>query len=142
MVNELQGGHRGPRLKLVGVHEGEYTLTAHARGYTGVTIKKSSVKGGEMKEVGSIGLDPCGVLKLEVVDTSGEPIDPVRIICNGKEVHEFNRENTGPGQWQCPELPIGNVSLLVSAEGYVAKETTLDLKPGQPAKLRIMLSSE
>ena len=139
VVCQIQGGQTGHRFEIRGVPAGDYMLLVRAYGYLESTTGPYRLGEGETLDVGEVLLDPGGILVLEVVNNAGEAVTGYELLCNGKEVYTWHRNELSPGRFRYPWLPPGPATLVISAEGYLPSESSLVLTPGEPVEAKIVL---
>lgn len=134
----------GHSFTLFGIPAGEHILTATAPGYHGFQSDPFTFTDGEIKEFGAIHMEPCGVVELEVVDTSGNPLQHYWASCNGKRMggHTGNEWITSPGKKCFWLLPLGPATIKVDANNHKSQEVSVVLEPARPAKVRMELQPE
>jgi hypothetical protein len=142
VVGQIQGGQTGPSFVMRGVPEGEYQLTITARGFQQYAADPFHCTGRSNVNLGRIGLEPCGVLDLEVVGMDGQPIPSFQVLWGGETLPSYRREDLGDGRYRYYDLPLGEVTVEVVADGYAGAIDTLTLEAGQPAEARLVLKRQ
>jgi len=141
LVSEIQGGQRGSHFTLRGVPAGDYMLRVSARYYRESNTGPYSIGEGEVIDIGTIDLDPAGILILEIVDQRGDPVTDFELTCDGETAYSWARTEISAGRYEFFSLPVGKVILVLTAEGYMGVEIPLDLEPGVPCESRIVLTA-
>jgi hypothetical protein len=86
-------------------------------------------------------LEPCGTFLLDVVNGSGFKVHAATVLVNGKTPSRsqyFEHRN----QMMYDKLPMGSAALRISADGFLDKEITTFLKPGELKKIRVILKEK
>lgn len=138
-VSQIQNGQTGPLFELKAVPAGEFMLLVKAKGYCDARSGPYRLREGETIDVGEILLDPGGILILEVVGRTGEPVTEYELLCNGDKVWPWHRKEDSPGKFRYPWIPPGQVTIVITAEGYVKHESSLVLEPGEPTEAKVIL---
>ncbi len=129
----------GGLFELEGVPAGDYQLLIEAEGYERYRSGAFSVKEGEDLDLGEILLDPCGLVDLEVVDGAMQPVEEYSTACDGRKI-EPSRSFGETKRFD--KLPVGEVFLTVTAEGYQEQTVKIRTRPAQPVEKRIVLVPE
>jgi RNA polymerase sigma factor (sigma-70 family) len=124
---------------LGGVPAGQYFLEVRTFTHFEYRSPSFSHDGCEDIDVGSILLDPCGIIDVEVVGSEGQALTEFEIFCNSNICVNYLRENLADGRFRYAFLPLGKVSLEISAVGHKTGAQTVYLRPGVHAQVRFEL---
>lgn len=136
------GNRRGSRFSFAGVGDGHYFLSITARGFAGRDTEPFYLLGGESVDLGKIALEPSGVLDVEVVDRHGVLVPIFSVVCGERKLKFWERQSLSSGKCRCFTLPLGEVSITISAEGFVDRSVPVILEPGRIGLLRVELEGE
>jgi hypothetical protein len=128
---------RQDRFMLAGIPEGEYQLLVEAEGYDNFQSAAFTLFEGQNLFIGELGMEPCGLLDIEVVDTSQLPIERFILTCDG--IRRMPGRRIGEKR-RFDKLPVGTVIVTVSARGFLEKSIQLQLEPSHPTTTRIALT--
>lgn len=137
-VSELQGGHKGARFRLEGVPAGTLQLTVSALGYIDSRSEAFDFDGGEL-DVGRVVLHPCGIVDLEVFTEDDRPVSDFEVLCGDIKLSNRNRQYLSPGKYRYYQVPLGPTEMQIEAEGFSPQTHYIDLTPGTPEYVRIIL---
>ncbi len=136
------GNRRGSRFGFAGVPDGRYYLSITARGFAEHATEPFYLLGGQSIDLGKIALEPSGVLDIEVVDRRGSCVPVFGIACGERKLQFWERQELSPGKCRCFSLPLGEVLITVSAEGFIGHSSRVLLEPDRIGTLRIELDEE
>lgn len=134
-----QGQCGGSRFDIEGIPAGEYRLKIEISGYHIHCFAPFTLKEGEELDVGKIGLEPCGLLDLQVVDREGKPVEWYDLFCNGEKC-TYKWSNPPGLLWE--KLPLGNVMLRIHKKGFKDRVVTMNLEPYQEAEASVVMEPE
>lgn len=125
---------------LTGVPSGRFRLDAVALGYQQYFSQPFDLAEDQILDLGKIGLYPDGILDLVVENPSGKPISCYRVTCpgSGRQPHFQGRDSSGRSIFD--RLPLGPVTILVSAQGFEDQKIPAFLEPGRPLELKIIMT--
>ncbi|MEW6742151.1 MAG: carboxypeptidase-like regulatory domain-containing protein [Planctomycetota bacterium] len=123
----------------MGIPAGRFKLQAMARFYHPHDTREFSVGEGGSVDLGRLGLEPCGSLILSVTGEAGSSIDTYRAVIGGKDGPRWRRQTLSDNRQLCDQLPTGRVPLEISAEGFKTHKQEVELRPGEPTELAIVL---
>ena len=141
-VSELQGGNRGREFKLDGLPEGKFDLVVSARGYSRHHSGKFSLSEGQNMDMGMIGLEPCGVLMLDVKDELGQRVEHFKVYYEENLVSYYFGESANQSFWRYYDLPLGTATVEVIADGYKNETIFINLEYGQTKEMNVVLKPE
>jgi len=131
-------GQGGDRFEMTGICSGTYVLVADVVGYLRYVSRAFQVNEGQDVDFGEVKLTPCGVLDLELLDGSGNPIEEFELFCNDEEIGSQHRsEKLGPGRFRFDKLPVGPAEIKVKAEGFEIRTLKVTLEPSLPVEIRL-----
>jgi len=134
-----QRGTGGNGFELIGLPTGDYRLRVDLFGYFEYLSKPFHFTEGQNKDVGKIGLQKCGQLRLEVVDKNNSPLR-FTLFCNEKEDTYFENQFFNE-VWD--KLPLGQVKIRISSRGgYKDHKFECILEPGKPLKKKVVMVEE
>jgi len=136
------GNRRGSRFGFAGIPDGRYHLSISARGFAPRETEPFYLLAGESIDLGKIVLDRSGVVDIEVVDARGAAIASFAVAWGERTVRFWERQALSPGKCRCFSLPLGEVEITVSAEGFAARSAKIVLEPGRIGVLRVALEEE
>ncbi len=137
LVNEIQGGRRGPRFELAGLPGGEYYLYVAARGFENHKSEPFYLADGRDLDVGEIRLEPSGVLDVEVVDAEGKHVQFFSVFCESRKLEYNERKTLSLGKCRCYTLPLGAVNMTVKAKGFEDQTVSVFLEAGKAGTVRV-----
>ena len=135
-VSSYSGGQRGNMFQLACASGGDFQLLIKAEGYECYQSGAFSMRDRPNLFLGDVRLIPCGLIDLEVVDTASNPIGSYTITCDGLRIHPQRAVN---GRQRYDKLPLGSVSFIVRADGFIERQITVTLLPGRPVEFRAVL---
>ncbi len=138
-VAEIQGGHTGSRFEVPGVPAGNLRVNVRADGFAVYESESVQFAGAGNVDLGSIRLDPCGVLDFQVVDELGQPILTFQLLVDGEALPGGRVRMIGENSYRCSDLPAGTMTFEVTAEGFRLERKTLTLQAGEPAAAKFVL---
>jgi hypothetical protein len=138
-VAGLRGGGEGGLLSFKGIPDGEYQLEVEAEGYELFRSVPFTVLSGQAVDLGKVALDPCGVLDLEVLDSSGLPVTRFSVTCDGRQ-RSFDKLPGGLRRFD--KLPLGSIKFTIEADGFLEQDITVQLEPARPVEARVTLRPE
>jgi hypothetical protein len=119
----------GP-FQVIGIPPGEYTFGILAPGYKMYLGNPFSLTEGEELDLGKIMLEPTGMVDLEVVGPSGDPVH-FTVYCEGRNLGQttgdFMRLPNGKERYWT--LPLDSATLMIKSRGYKDKEITVQMEP-------------
>lgn len=137
------------RLDLIGIPAGDFVLEIQTPNYT-LFQKPFTLKEGERLDLGDIRLKPGGMMDLQVVDAKGSAVSSYIVTCRdrllGLGEHlaaPINPTTLDPiPTTRYSSLPVGPVKFRIKAEGHLDREVTLNLQPGMPQDVRVVLEKK
>ena len=127
------------RFEMEGVPAGKYRFKIEISGYHIYSSAPFTLKEGQELDAGKIGLEPCGLLNLEVVDQGGKPVEWYDLFCNGEKcTYRWN----SPPRLLWEKLPLGDVSLRIIKKGFKDHEVNVHLEPYQQSEAKVVMESE
>lgn len=138
-VAGLRGGGEGGRFEFKGIPDGEYQLEVEAEGYELFRSGPFTVRNGRAVDLGKVELDPCGVLDLEVLDSSGSGVQRFRVTCDGRH-RRYDKLPGGIRRYD--KLPLGSITFTIEADGFLEQDFTVQLEPARPVEARVTLRPE
>jgi len=97
---------------------------------------------GAFPSLGRADLPAKAVGDIEVVDARGAAIASFAVAWGERTVRFWERQALSPGKCRCFSLPLGEVEITVSAEGFAARSAKIVLEPGRIGVLRVALEEE
>lgn len=141
-VFRIEGGRTGSAFELKGVPAGRYRLNIVALGYFDFSSSVFQLEAGQTLDLGRISLAPCGVLDITVFDRAGDPILSPHLSVEGKIMTEESRQYLGPGRYRYYKMPVDPAWIVVEADGYSPGQCMIDLDPGTPHAIEMVLDSQ
>ena len=135
-IYNLEHESQGNQFQVQGLSAGNYQLHVEAEGYEDYLSGSITLEDGKTLNLGDIMLEPCGILDLEVVDETLQPLDSFRIFCDGKP--RFSKDSI-QGRRRYNKLPCGPVTITIGAKGYLEQSIKLTLDPGHAVEARAVL---
>jgi len=128
------------RFRMDGIPPGKYILNVLIPGYMMYYSSHFSLKEGQDLDLGSVMLDPTGILELEVVDEEGKRLRP-SVLYDGRKLPSVSgvSRNLPNGKTHYCHIPVGQAIITVRVHGYEEKDTQLVLKAGEITPVRIVL---
>jgi hypothetical protein len=123
------------------VAPGAYSLMVNVPGYRSHLVESVTVGEGAVVDLGDIPVAPCGILQVEAVSTTGEPIQ-FFAYCNGERIGQFeeNVRELGKGKKLFTQLPTGKAVIEVSANDHQSRKYSIELLPARIVTLRAELT--
>lgn len=138
----LVGGWNAPKFHIGGIPAGTYYVAVWAGGFKRYESESFEHPGKGNVDLGTIVLERCGVLILEVVDENGLPIKGCHALFDGQTSWDSTSESLPPGQRMYYSLPLGEVSVEVRARGFRTGARRVKLNSDRTEKLRIKLERQ
>lgn len=128
--------------ELAGVPAGRFYLRVDVPGFQEYHSTRILLREGEEMNLGTVALEPSGILDLEVVDEEGSPV--VRgysLYCNdgkcwGAAYPPYQ------GKTHYDRLPTGPIKVTVWSQGFKKEDIHLHLEPGRVQEMRVVLRRE
>ena len=134
---------KGPcEFSLKGLKPGSYRLHARAEGYTDAYVDSIRVMKDTTVAIGSIDLEPNGRLELLVEDPDGQPVTTHQVTGLVPPLSLASRQYVLDGRYRYESLPIGPLTLRVTAEGFNDFEFTVNITPKKMVEERVVLKRE
>lgn len=124
--------------------KGKYRVYIGATGYKETWTETFVHAGSSDLDLGKIGLEPCGAFVLEVVDSDGEPVEPFEVTGNGLNLirQVRDKQESGIYCYTYGNLPLGALTIEVSARGFETATRKLELEPAVPSEIRVVLEEK
>lgn len=128
---------------IAGLEPGDYYLKSFSTGYEDYQSDPFTLKEGQTINLGTIVLEPKGMLTLEVVDENGNPIQHALASFPGISSLSSKSFELAPGQFRYFGLPKGQASVTVKAFGFKPKKFSHFIQPaGVYDSVRVVLEKE
>jgi len=140
-IVRIDGAIGGPRLSAAGVAAGTYVLRIEAEEYFEYASEPISIAEGQSLDLGSIPLEPGGVLIAGAVDPQG--ISLRRIFVDFPDLdYSPKGRNLPDGRRKCWRIPFGENRIYVEANGFEGQAATITFRPGVTEELRVVLKPD
>lgn len=124
---------------VAGIPEGDYRLAVRAPGfwpYDGAWFSHSGT--GDL-DLGTVLLEPRGLLKLKVTGSQGQAISKYYVFCNGARQFLKKKSTDSAGYWMLERMPPGRARIEIKAVGFRSWDRAVDIAPGEPTVLDVFL---
>lgn len=90
--------------------------------------------------LGTVALEPSGILDLEVVDEEGSLVRMYNLYCDDERC--IGAYPTYQDKTRYDKLPTGTVKITILSQGFKKEDFHLHLVPGRVEELRVVLKRE
>jgi len=140
-IVRIDGAAGESHLSAAGVAAGTYILRIEAEGYFDYTSEPVPIAEGQSLDLGTISLEPGGILIAEAVDPQGIPLR--RFFVDFPDLDHSPKGRTLPdGRRKCWKIPFGENRIYVEANGFEGRAATITFRPGVAEELRVVLKPE
>lgn len=121
---------------------GPYFLRIENDWYEDYKSEPFNLAEGQVLDLGEIHLTPCGVIDFKIVDTEGQRINRFGVKCPQKKYNIPPHTVVGERLLRFKSLPLGHVTITISARGYRDREEEVYLEHMKPLLLEVVLEPE
>lgn len=140
--SKAEGPTPDGRFTVLGVPEEDCYVSVMATGFWRYESKAFHHPGAGDIDLGRVMLDPCGVLKLVVKNPEGDPITPCLVYLDGCREFPDKKRLATDGILAFDSLQFGMTRLEIKSLGFRSWEEFVDLPPGKPLELEIILERQ
>lgn len=128
--------------EVTGLPPGEMKLGISIEGYEQRITNSFVIEEGGTVDLGRIRLKPAGVMDLKVKDPAGRPVMHFEVDWLSPSMEIPDSSFLASGKYRYEKLPIGPVTIRVSAKGYKPKVVLASIEPGKNCEMRVVLERE